>query len=144
MKYAISGKCFFQISSFLWKSSVSWFHVSSFKNSEIVVRRCSVKNMFLEISQNSQKKTCGGLYFSIKLQANCLIWVLWRAILKTIVLFLISALEFLPYSKVWLKKQSLNLGPRMLFFGICEQEFEHNFAMFEISTLEFVKLQNFA
>ena len=36
---------------------------------EAVVQRCSVKKMFLEISQNSQKSTCARVYFLIKLQA---------------------------------------------------------------------------
>ena len=35
---------------------------------EAVVRKCSVKNMFLEISQNSQKNTCAKVSFLIKLQ----------------------------------------------------------------------------
>ena len=32
-------------------------------------RRCSVKNMFLEIPQNSQENTCARVSFLIKLQA---------------------------------------------------------------------------
>ena len=36
---------------------------------EVVVRRCSVKKMFLETSQNSQENTCAGVSFLIKLQA---------------------------------------------------------------------------
>ena len=39
---------------------------------EAVVRRCSVKKMFLEISQNLQENTCARLSFSIKLQASSL------------------------------------------------------------------------
>ena len=31
---------------------------------EVVVRRCSVKKMFLEISQNSQENTCASLFFN--------------------------------------------------------------------------------
>ena len=37
---------------------------------EAVVRRCSVKKVFLEISQNSQENTCARVSFSIKLQAE--------------------------------------------------------------------------
>ena len=45
------------------------FHISAFfRNS--VVRRCSVKKMFLKISQNSQENTCARASFSIKLQAS--------------------------------------------------------------------------
>ena len=34
-----------------------------------VFQRCSVKKMFLEISQNSQKNTCARVSFLVKLQA---------------------------------------------------------------------------
>ena len=37
--------------------------------SEAVARRCSVKKVFLEISQHSQGNTCARVSFSIKLQA---------------------------------------------------------------------------
>ena len=40
------------------------------KNLEAVVRRCSVKKLFLEISQNSQENTCVRVSFLIKLQAT--------------------------------------------------------------------------
>ena len=40
----------------------------TFDKSEAVARRCSVKKMFLEISQNSQENTCARVSFSIKLQ----------------------------------------------------------------------------
>ena len=36
---------------------------------EAVIRMCSVKKVFLEISESSQKKTCARLSFLIKLQA---------------------------------------------------------------------------
>ena len=36
---------------------------------EAVVRRCSVKELFLEISQNSQENNCARDSFLIKLQA---------------------------------------------------------------------------
>ena len=39
-------------------------------NSEAVVQRWSVKNVFLEISQNSQENTCVRVSFLIKLQAS--------------------------------------------------------------------------
>ena len=38
-------------------------------NIEAVVQTCSVKKMFLEISQNSQENTCARVSFLIKLQA---------------------------------------------------------------------------
>ena len=34
-----------------------------------VTTRCSVKNVFLKISQNSQKNTCARVYLLVKLQA---------------------------------------------------------------------------
>ena len=34
-------------------------------------RRCSIKKTFLKISQNSQRSTCIGVPFLIKLQASC-------------------------------------------------------------------------
>ena len=37
---------------------------------EAVVRRCSVKKVFLEISQNSQENTCARVSLLIKLQAS--------------------------------------------------------------------------
>ena len=37
---------------------------------EVVARRCSVRKVFLEISQNSQENTCARDSFLIKLQAN--------------------------------------------------------------------------
>ena len=36
---------------------------------EVVSRRCSVKKMFLKISQNSQENTCARVSFLIKIQA---------------------------------------------------------------------------
>ena len=40
-----------------------------FGKSEAVVRRCSVREVFLEISQNSQENTCVRVSFLIKLQS---------------------------------------------------------------------------
>ena len=37
---------------------------------EVVVQSCSVKKVFLEISQNSQENTCVRVSFLIKLQAS--------------------------------------------------------------------------
>ena len=37
---------------------------------EAVAQRCSVKKVFLEISQNSQENTCGRVSFFIKLQTS--------------------------------------------------------------------------
>ena len=40
-------------------------------NGEVVVQRCSVKKVLLEVSQNSRENTCARVSFSIKLQASC-------------------------------------------------------------------------
>ena len=37
---------------------------------EAIVQRCSVKKMFLQISQNLQENICGRVSFLIKLQAS--------------------------------------------------------------------------
>ena len=37
---------------------------------EAVVRKCSVKRVFLNISQNTEENNCAGISFSTKLQAN--------------------------------------------------------------------------
>ena len=37
---------------------------------EAVARKCSVKKMFLEISQNSQENTCAIVSFEIKFRAE--------------------------------------------------------------------------
>ena len=42
-------------------------HDMSNVGSEAVVHRCSVKKMFLEISQNSQENVCAKVSFLIKL-----------------------------------------------------------------------------
>ena len=41
-----------------------------FHSTEAVVQRCSVKKVFLGISQKSQENTCARVSFSIKLQAS--------------------------------------------------------------------------
>ena len=41
-----------------------------FRTEEAFVQRCSVKNVFLEISQNSQENTCARVSILIKLQAE--------------------------------------------------------------------------
>ena len=38
--------------------------------SEAVTRSCSVKKVFLKVSQNSQKNTCARVSFLIKLQTS--------------------------------------------------------------------------
>ena len=46
-------------------------------NREAVVRRCSVKKVFLKISQNSQENTCSRVSFFIKLHAGLQLFY-WR------------------------------------------------------------------
>ena len=42
-----------------------------FMKTEAVARRCSVKKVFLEISQNSQEDTCARVSFLIKFSSAC-------------------------------------------------------------------------
>ena len=46
-----------------------WSNVINLVATEAIAQRCSVKKMFLEISQNSQENTCARVSFLIKLQA---------------------------------------------------------------------------
>ena len=52
-------------------------NLSNLFSSQAVAQRCSVKKVFLEISQNSQESTCARLSFLVMLQA----WGLGRATL---------------------------------------------------------------
>ena len=44
------------------------FQIINVKEAEAVAKKCSVKKLFLEISQNSQNNTCARVSFLIKLQ----------------------------------------------------------------------------
>ena len=46
------------------------FERIEFECKETVVQRCSVKKLFLEISQNSQENACARVSFLIKLKAS--------------------------------------------------------------------------
>ena len=46
------------------------FHFMISSSAEAVVRKCSVKKLFLKISQNSHENTCVRVSFLIKLQAE--------------------------------------------------------------------------
>ena len=61
---AVNATFFIIIVSFLGLSSLVLLLT------EAVVRRCSLKKMFLEISQKSQENTCARASFLIKLQAS--------------------------------------------------------------------------
>ena len=50
----------------------------------------------------------------------------------------------LPCGKVWCKIEILKFETKMPDLSILGQTVENNIVMFEISNLEFVKLQNFA
>ena len=51
------------------KAMEIWSNVINLVATEAIAQRCSVKKMFLEISQNSQENTCARVSFLIKLQA---------------------------------------------------------------------------
>ena len=63
------------------------------KDSEAAVQRCSVKRVFLEISQNSQENTCARVSFLIKLQAEACNFI------KKETLAQVSSCEFCKISK---------------------------------------------
>ena len=47
------------------KFNIKWRHIGLIVYTEAVVQRCSVRNIFLEISQNSQEKNlCQSLFFN--------------------------------------------------------------------------------
>ena len=52
-----------------FKVSIIQLAIHSLLVKKAVVQRCSVKKVFLEISQNSQENTCVRVSFLIKLQA---------------------------------------------------------------------------
>ena len=61
------------------KRSIMYTFSVSFHATEAVVQRCSVKKLFLEISQNWQENTCAWVSFLIKLQGSGLfLWILWN------------------------------------------------------------------
>ena len=64
-----------QCSSFVCnpKCGRSWELTIFTKSSEAVARRCSVKEVLLEISQNSQENSCTKVSFLIKLQPSTLL-----------------------------------------------------------------------
>ena len=52
-----------------FKVSIIQLAIHSLIVTKAVVQRCSIKKVFLEISQNSQENTCARVSFLIKLQA---------------------------------------------------------------------------
>ena len=54
---------------FLGRNKCMTPYIAACKLSEAVAQRCSVKKVFLEISQNSKENTCARVPFLIKLQA---------------------------------------------------------------------------
>ena len=48
------------------------------KSTEAVTRRCSVKKVFLEISQNSQENTCASRFFKRDSGTGVFLWILWN------------------------------------------------------------------
>ena len=72
-KYNLNWICSWnsQISIKEWRNwEKSWRINFDELYSEAVVQGCSVKKVFLEISQNSQENTCARVSFLIKLQAE--------------------------------------------------------------------------
>ena len=67
---------------------------------------------------------------------NALLRYLWAKMLKTCCHILNQHLQICLITKFYQKKKkSLNLGPKMPYLGIFEQEFFKSIVIFEISTL---------
>ena len=54
----------------LGQSNLNGGHTTKDKTTEAVAQRCSGKNVFLEISENSHENTCARVLFLIKLQSS--------------------------------------------------------------------------
>ena len=63
-------KQFSKLGHFVLMNTIQKFNLRSITTVEAVNWRCSVKKVFLEISQHSQKNTCARIYFLMKLQAS--------------------------------------------------------------------------
>ena len=73
---------------------------------------------------------------------KCLIWVFLSKISrKAIVIFEIGTVKFVYLQNFTKKQKFLNLGPKMPYLGIFVQEFSKTIAIFESSTLIFVKYE---
>ena len=68
-KVAATLKELLQIRFFLYVTEVAEKALSILFLTEAVTQRCSVKNAFLEILQNSQENSCARVSFSIKLKS---------------------------------------------------------------------------
>ena len=90
----VTKSCTSPLSFFLWLDGINSRFKScldnKLKEAEAVTQRCSVKKVFLEISQNSQENTCIRVSFLIKLLAlglplywkrdsgtGVFLWILW-------------------------------------------------------------------
>ena len=74
----ISALLFFSLMANVLVQSFNEMHMKYVLHTGAVVRSCSVKEVFLEISQNSQKNTCVRASFLIKLLAWGLKKRLWQ------------------------------------------------------------------
>ena len=63
---------------------------------ETVAQRCSLKKVFLEISQNLQENTCARVSFLIKLQAVMIILYLYFKTLKGCIGYIFANLFCIP------------------------------------------------
>ena len=63
-------KQFSKLGHFVLMNTIQKFNLRSITTVEAVNWRCSVKKVFLEISQHSQKNTCARVLFLIKLQTE--------------------------------------------------------------------------
>ena len=112
-----------------------------FENNFVIFEISTLKFVYFQIFTKNQK--CKNLKPKMPdlciFAKKCVIWVfLGKNYEKTILMFQISTLNF-AYLPTFTKKQKcLNLGPTLSDLGIFVLEFQNNFLIFEINSLQFV------
>ena len=96
---------------------------------------------------NQYSRICETIKFHPKQQKNnlgpkMLYWVFGLECSKTIVIFVINALQFVQLQSFVQKLEFLNLGPKMPKLGVFGLKLENTIVIIEISSLEFVLFQS--
>ena len=100
--------------------------------SEALVQRCSVKKVFLEISQNSEENTCVRVSFLIKLQPQTsgLFWITSDEIIKVVI------------QRCSVKKVFLEISQNSLEKHLCQIPFFNKVASLSGTGCEFREISN--
>ena len=95
---------------------------------------------------NQYSRICETIKFHPKPKKNLgpkmLYWVFGLECSKTIVIFVINALQFVQLQSFVQKLEFLNLGPKMPKLGVFGLKLENTIVIIEISSLEFVLFQS--